>query len=64
MALTGRGKELECEIGKNYWEGDCWGSFLGLGKMRLYINDKDYKTFWHIFIWKFSIGISLPSMEN
>lgn len=39
-----------------------WGrGWLGVMRIRVWpLNDRDYKTFWHLFIWKMSFGFSLP----
>jgi hypothetical protein len=44
------------------WEGSSYGPWwLGLLKIRCYVNDSDYKTFWHLSVWKFTLGISFPT---
>lgn len=40
-----------------------WGySWLGLLMIRCHWGEQDdYKTFWHISLWKFTFGMSFPA---
>ena len=39
-----------------------WGySWFGIISIRIFLDDKNYKTFWHIALWKFTLGFSLPA---
>jgi hypothetical protein len=45
------------------WEIDIlWGSeWLGMYRLRVWVNEKDHKTYWFLTIWEFTFGFSPPA---
>jgi hypothetical protein len=39
-----------------------WGHpWFGLICLRVFTDEVDYKTFWHVALWEFTFGVSFPA---